>query len=110
MGGAGGRHDFVQNRTTIYIKTVALYVSFHKLLAKIVVSGTRFIRYDIFVARLFIFYMSDFPHAELRSLRHRLKIYLYKSMPTICLGIFESMPMTSACACMCLSLFSNNFF
>ena len=97
-GGSGGRHDCVQN-PTIYIKTVALYVSFHKFLAKIVVSGTRFIRYDIF-ARLFIFYMSDLPHAELRSLRHRLKIYLYKSMPT----------MTSACACMCLSLFSNNFF
>ena len=93
------RDDFVQN-PTIYIKTVALHVSFHKLLAKIVVSGTRFIRYDIFVARLFIFYMSDLPHPELRSLRHRLKIYLYKSMPT----------MTSACACMCLSLFSNNFF
>ena len=77
-GGSGGRHDCVQN-PTIYIKTVALYVSFHKLLAKIVVSGTRSIRYDIF-ARLFIFYMSDLPHAELRSLRHRLKIYLYKSM------------------------------
>ena len=35
-GGDGGRHDFVQN-PTIDIKNVAFYVSFHKLLAKIVV-------------------------------------------------------------------------
>ena len=28
-GGSKGKHDFVQN-PTIYIKTVAFYVSFHK--------------------------------------------------------------------------------
>ena len=34
-GGSGGRHDFAKN-PTIDIKNVAIYVSFHKLLTKIV--------------------------------------------------------------------------